>query len=86
MSDLFHYILLALRLFTRKSEIKRNSDNVHWNELTNMKKLYARNNMFQKEFQIRDFETCIFWFKFCFLGGCFRALWPNFFSLASHGG
>ena len=47
MSDLFRWILLALRLSARKSDIKKNSD-FHWNIWTNTKKLYARNNIFKK--------------------------------------
>ena len=40
--------MLALRLSVRKSEIKNNSDNVHWNVWTNIKNLYARKNVFKK--------------------------------------
>ena len=48
MSDFFRYFLLALRLSARKSDIKNNSDNVHWNVWANIKNLYAWNNVFKK--------------------------------------
>ena len=47
MSNLFRYFLLALRLSARKSDIKKNSD-VHQSIWTNIKKLYARNNILKK--------------------------------------
>ena len=47
--DLFCYFLLALRLSARKSEIKKNSDDVHWNVCAKIKTLYARNNIFLKK-------------------------------------
>ena len=43
-------------------------DDIHWNVWTNMKMLYGRNNIFKKQFQIWDFESFIFWSKFCFWG------------------
>ena len=57
MNDLFHYVLLALWLSDRKSEIKKNCDNVQWNVWTNIKILYTWNKIFKKEFQIWDFES-----------------------------
>ena len=42
------FFLLALRLSAKKSEIKKNSDDIHWNVWTNIKALYARNNTFKK--------------------------------------
>ena len=53
---------------------KKNSDNIHWNLWTNIKKLYSlnRNNNFKKkEFQIWGFESFTFWSKFSSLGDCF---------------
>ena len=43
-------------------------DDIHWNVWTNMKMLYGRNNILKKQFQIWDFESFIFWSKFCFWG------------------
>ena len=48
MDYLFGQLLLAQRLSSRKSDIEKNSDDIYWNVWTNIKKLYARNNIFQK--------------------------------------
>ena len=48
MCDLFCQFLLPLTLSARKSEIKKNSDDIHWNVWTNIKTSYARNNIFKK--------------------------------------
>ena len=44
------------------------SDDVHWNVRTNIKKLFAQNNILKKESQVWDFESFTFWYKFRFLG------------------
>ena len=37
--------------------VRKNSHHAYWNLQTNIKKLYARNNILLKEFQIWDFES-----------------------------
>ena len=39
---------MALGLSVKKSEIKKISDDIYWNMWTNLKKMYAWNNIFQK--------------------------------------
>ena len=46
--DLFCKFLLALRLSSRKSDIKNFFDDIQWNVWTNIKSLHARNNIFKK--------------------------------------
>ena len=53
-------------------KLKKNSDNVHWNVWTNIKELYAQNNIFKKRIPNMRFESFIFWSKFRFLGDCIR--------------
>ena len=48
MCDLFCQFLLPLRLSARKSENKKNSDDIHWNVWTNIKTLYAQKKYFQE--------------------------------------
>ena len=49
MSDFFSLAFVGLRLSTRKPKLKKNSDDVHRNVWTNIKKLCPRNNIFKKE-------------------------------------
>ena len=37
-----------MRISARKYKIKKKSDDIHWNVWTNIKTLYAQNNIFKK--------------------------------------
>ena len=78
MCDLFCQFLLALRLSARKSEIKKNSDDVHWNVWTNIKTLYARNDIFKKRI-----PNMTFWIIYVLVWISF--LWTGLGYLAKHG-
>ena len=73
MNDPSWWFLLAFRLFARKFGVKKNSDDVHWNVWTNVKKLYTRNNIFKKRIQN------IFWSIFRFLGTALGVLANAFY-------
>ena len=74
MCDLFCQFLLPLRLSARKSENKKNSDDIHWNVWTNIKTLYARNNIFKKIIpNMRFLNHLYFGANFFFGGDSFRA-------------
>ena len=61
---------MALRLSVRKSEIIKNTDDVHWNVWTNMKKLYMSEILFsKKELQNEILNHLHFGPNFVFLGG-----------------
>ena len=74
MSNLFWQSLLALRLSAKKSEIKKNSDDVHSKMWTNITKLYARKKRF---FSKKKNLNMRFWIIYIlvqiFLGDYFRA-------------
>ena len=58
---------LAFRLSARKSEIKK-TDDVHWNMWTNIKKLYARNNILKKSSKYEILNHLYFGPNFVFWG------------------
>ena len=72
-------------------KLKKNSDGIHWNVWTNMKPLYARNNIFKKRIPIMIFSIHLYFGpNFVFLRtalGFFRQCFStsNFSSLANHG-
>ena len=59
MRDIFRWFLLALRLSATKSEIKKNSDLVHWNVQTKPKS-YVPKIIFQKKNSKSDLLTHIY--------------------------
>ena len=69
VNDLFHWFLLVLRLSARKSEVTENYDDVHWNVWTNVKMLYARNNIFKKRIQNMRFWIIFIFAYISFFGG-----------------
>ena len=48
MNNPFRWFLLALTVSAKKSEIKKNSDDVHWIVWKNIKQLYTWKNVFKK--------------------------------------
>ena len=83
MSDIFRWLLLALRFSATNSGIK---NTLMMSTGTWGLKMYARNNIFKKkELQIWVFESFIFWSKFRFSEDCFRVFF-NFSSSVNHGG
>ena len=46
--------------------VRKNSHHVHWNVQTNIKKLYARNNILKKEFKSEILNHLYFGPKFIF--------------------
>ena len=59
MSDFFTSFCWLWDFLLEKMKLRKRSDHVHW---------YARNNISKKEFQIRCFESFIFWAKVHFFG------------------
>ena len=49
-------------------KLKRNSEDVRWNIWANIKKLYARNNIFKKRIPNMTFWIIYIWSKFLFWG------------------
>ena len=54
MCDLFCYFLLASKRSAGKSEILKNSDDVHWNVSTYIKTLHVRNSILEKRIPIYE--------------------------------
>ena len=72
----FYYISGTKDFLWRYTEMYRlcfqSASDVHWNIWTNIKKLYAWNNLFKKTFQTRDFESSIFYSKFHYFRDRFK--------------
>ena len=69
-----------MRISARKFEIKRNSEDVRRDVRTNIKKFYARNNIFSKKkskYEILNYLVQISFFGGSFFGGC--CVVPNTF-------
>ena len=66
----FASFFLASRFFATKSGIKKA---LMMSTRTCGLKLMPEIIFPKKELQMRDFESFIFWFKFRFMGDCFRA-------------
>ena len=77
MTDLF-----LLCVFLLEDDVHEDDDDVHWHEWMNIKKLYARNNIFKKK--IKKIQRWDFWIiyilvQISFLGDCFRVLLASIF-------
>ena len=85
MSDLFCYFLLALwDLLLENLKIQKNSDDVHWNVWTNIKTLYARNNIFKKRVPNTRLWIIYILIQISFLGTALGRSSECFFFLIFH--
>ena len=84
MSDFIATFCWLWDLLLENLKLEKNSDHVHWNVQTNIKKLYARNNVSKKEFQIWDFESFIFFSKVDFWRTSLERFSQCFFSIFCH--
>ena len=71
-------------LLLENMKLKKNSDDIHWNIWTNIKTLYAHNNIFKKKRipNMRFLNHLYYGQNFVFLG----TAWERFSSSANHGG